>query len=1229
MFDDSDTDDDIFPSMPSNINFQERPKFKQPYDLVDLEHQLILADGLVKPLVPLSTATATAMESPPTTTTPTADYRERSLLQLYEDVRTHALSLSSGEYMRVLRSKAARFLFGFARFGPGSSQELLQRDSDAWLLRKEEQSALALRTGCDIQTNAAQYILTGIAPLGDLDIQQEQKLMAGGDDAADDSDSDDDDDAADWLADIIDKERRVRALLVTMVGAACLNSFVQQNWTGPPLEVQGDMGIPLWLCSTTSIIGSDHADIVQQRQDVRLALEIGGDRAFYKCELPELLLIGRSLLSTVASGGSSLGNATWNFRPKIRSTSGGGKKMMSIDPKDRATLKTICSTVSTARWWHVRACVIHHRTLIYDVEGNQDLKQDITGHYEILLSKYSCVVDSDQSEHDGSSTRRRLAAQVELEYGLAQHHWGDVDGGKLNFERAKIATGLTTLLTGFRGRKTKYQSFDTQHLVVVAHSTLDEIHEKFTAPQPPPPLPLPLLPEEKMDERVKSEEEALGMGGRDGGDGGGGASADASASSADASAAASASANDGATNDDDGNSDSDEEYDELKHAKTTLTGVKEYSLNEVDPDNIVLESIKYTDEAYDNGGSLSLFDQCIILALCLDVKNSNPKNGLTSLEMQPYILRVMEGSENMNWMIHTSALVVRAWLEFEVNRTKSRAIMQLQAIVDQFVNKLSAGQQAGSDYYAPAIQRMRYVYVLPLPSYWETRRDLAQRYMSLHVKHSALKLYEELEMWEDVVQCYIDLEKDQEAKELVRERLRIQPSPMLYCVLGELEDDDKHFRTAWLFSGKRYARALRLLGGRRDRAEDAEGALACYLEATGAAPSNYYAWWRVGNIAMGLKRYDLAATAWTNVVRIAPKDGQARANLGATFTKMLKWEEAYQAFNGASSLEYRNWRVWENKLFCSARTGRYAEAISSQRRVVELRRNRKGHPMDWMVLRKMTAGIIASEMQVRRRRREEGGGKEEGGGEEKKKKEEEDLSVSLEKSKASGGNDAVGAIEDGDLSRILPSMMPSGDESEMKREVVVGEIGTKKKEEEEQQQEEEEQEEEEEDIVDSDGLPACRHLQRLENLFVFAVEHVYTSHEVWECYAEICLVTKNYPKLLECREKGFRALERGEWVESQASAEQIAEAAMVLSACYALGGDEHRGGMVVKTVIDKLVARGKEVDGLKAATREMVVEEEGGGGGGGGGEGLEKKRTAAEEDQMWRTALIQKLQEAQ
>jgi hypothetical protein len=65
---------------------------------------------------------------------------------------------------------------------------------------------------------------------------------------------------------------------------------------------------------------------------------------------------------------------------------------------------------------------------------------------------------------------------------------------------------------------------------------------------------------------------------------------------------------------------------------------------------------------------------------------------------------------------------------------------------------------------------------------------------------------------------------------------------MLWCCLGELEDDDAHFRTAWKQSGRRYARALRLLGGRRDRVQDSEGAMACYLESIEAAPNNRHAW---------------------------------------------------------------------------------------------------------------------------------------------------------------------------------------------------------------------------------------------------------------------------------------------------------------------------------------------------------------------------------------------------
>ena len=65
---------------------------------------------------------------------------------------------------------------------------------------------------------------------------------------------------------------------------------------------------------------------------------------------------------------------------------------------------------------------------------------------------------------------------------------------------------------------------------------------------------------------------------------------------------------------------------------------------------------------------------------------------------------------------------------------------------------------------------MRYVYVLPLQSYWEMKTDLADRHMSMQVKHSALELYKDLERWEGVVQCLLDLEKDKEALSLVQER---------------------------------------------------------------------------------------------------------------------------------------------------------------------------------------------------------------------------------------------------------------------------------------------------------------------------------------------------------------------------------------------------------------------------------------------------------------------------
>lgn len=1169
LSDESDEDASLFPNV-RIVQAEPRAPFRPPFSLADFEEQVMCVDGKLDRMASAQGGEESA--------------RALALGSLYLTLHRAGEQLLAGQYAALLESPIALAILGEQKAedaaraaepapavgvaAAASSAKARVHDSDVNLMRRDASvSVLVLTEATRLRALAAQFILHG-AP--------------NSDDDDDDSGDEDDDEDEDWLADVEQLERNVRCLLVMLVGAAALNAFVQQNWTGPPQKFSD---AAIWIGGAADHVALGSNILAERRQNIRLGLEVDGDRAFYKCEYPELLLVSRALLSLVADGGKDLGCAAWTYREDVRVDGDGGIKLGGT--KDAALLGGACSERSTAAWWSARAVVIHHRTLISDIEGNVPLRKTVDELFGKVRKRYSssklqaCCSGLEEARakfaggDDGKGTlplpfqsmerkyemMRRLVAQVELEYGLTRHQWGAVDDAKENFMAAKAATGLDTLLTGFRGRKTKYQQHDTQHLVVVATSALEEVHEKFVVPALYVPEPLPLLPEEQGKGAPKAEQDALGM--SDAAEIGANAEkvdkvgTDGAGDKGKASDAATVAA-----------TDADEDHPE-QTAAITSSGTVAYTLDEVDPDNIVLENIRFTDEHYDQGGNLTLFDQCIILAQCLDVKNSNAKHKLTNQEMTPYVTRVMETSQHSNWMVHTSALLVRAWLEFEVWRTKTRAMMQLQALVDQHVNRLSAGQRAGTDFYAPALQRMRYVYVLPLQSYWEMRGDLADRYMALHVKHSALALYTDLERWEQVVQCYLDLEEDQKALSLVRERLAIRPSPMLYCCLGELEDEDAHFRTAWTFSGERYARALRLLARRRDRAGDSDGALSCYMESTTASPNNHACWWRIGDLAMRKERWHLSAKAWTNVARLSPQDGEARANLGAVFTRLDMWEQAYRAFDMASQLEYRNWKVWENKLLAAARTQRLAEAILAQRRVVDLRGKRKDHKMNWRVATVLTNVVTGSMRQAAAQaaaqmsRGEGRGGVTRGRGEAGERRDED---------------------KDEDEAGTLDHVVPEGDEEEDAEEDKE-EAGARK--------EEGEGEGEEADFCDSDGLPAARHGMRLRALFEHAASIVEQDPEFWGLYQRLEDAFGNSSKALDCGERRFRALERGNWEEDEAATGRIADAVEDLSARYVICGQEMKAAFMVKSVVDRLRARSARVaeaaDNVEEKWREEVI----------------------------------------
>lgn len=202
----------------------------------------------------------------------------------------------------------------------------------------------------------------------------------------------------------------------------------------------------------------------------------------------------------------------------------------------------------------------------------------------------------------------------------------------------------------------------------------------------------------------------------------------------------------------------------------------------------------------------------------LNVKNTNPVDGLTTEEMFPYVSRVLENPNN--WMITTMGLVLKSRLESSKSRTVERSCLQLQALVDQW--KLQENDASVPD-------RMKYIHALLLPSKWEMEKELGLRFVSLGVVRSALEIFQRLDMWDNVISCYQMLEQPKKvlffaenfillsnplkAEEVILEQLvKFPDSPKLLCLLGDVRGDFTMYEKAWEISEGRFARAMRSLG---------------------------------------------------------------------------------------------------------------------------------------------------------------------------------------------------------------------------------------------------------------------------------------------------------------------------------------------------------------------------------------------------------------------------------
>ena len=484
-----------------------------------------------------------------------------------------------------------------------------------------------------------------------------------------------------------------------------------------------------------------------------------------------------------------------------------------------------------------------------------------------------CLVDFECKIANDSTNSRQLKATILLEYGLASHHFERAKKGKKLFDLAKDTSGLSVEVTGSEGKRTKYQQKSTAQMIVRASSAVPS-------------------------SSTTSESHVVSSNGT----------------------------NNGKT--------------ENSPAIATLESEsKEFKSNRIEhnEDSVLLENIKYEDESDNRVSNLNVLDQSIILALCLDVKNTNPADGLTGEEMGAYLARVLHHHDD--WMVYSTALLERSWLEFEGNHTKERAILQMQALADQHTNRLTITQSTRKsiDESSPVQERLKNLHSIVYPPRWQMLGDIAERYASLGIVTTAAEIFTEIEYWDEVVECYKRAGKDSKAVEIVKERISINETPRMWMALGDLTNDPTHYEKAIELSRGRFSMAYIALGKYYYDNNELQKSASAYTQGLKLRPLVPSVWFRLGTINMKLGDWDSALEAFSEVVQQQPDTGDAWANVAAIHMRNKNPDSAYPALIEALKLNRNSWQSWESKLYVCLDLEKYDEAVQACNMLLDLK----------------------------------------------------------------------------------------------------------------------------------------------------------------------------------------------------------------------------------------------------------------------------------------------------